>query len=136
MCMKNIVRNDNNSQLDKTVEVSVVLPVYNEAGSLEILYKELFTVLDSCVGSYEIIFVDDGSTDGSLNILKRIQSTDSRLRVVQFRKNFGQTASLSAGLKLARGNIVITMDADCQNDPADIPRMLKELNNGYFLINF
>lgn len=132
--MKNLVRNDNGLKLDKAVDMSVVLPVYNEEGSLQILYEELCTVLDACVDSYEIIFVDDGSTDESLNILKRIQSADSRLRVVQFRKNFGQTASLSAGLKLARGNIVITMDADCQNDPADIPRMLEQLNNGYDLI--
>jgi glycosyltransferase involved in cell wall biosynthesis len=116
------------------IGLSVVLPVYNEEENIRPLYKELIATLGHGSNSYEIVFVDDGSTDKSLLALKEIQSSDPKVRVVQFRKNFGQTASLAAGINLARGAVVVTLDADLQNDPADIPKMLEELKNGYDLV--
>jgi glycosyltransferase involved in cell wall biosynthesis len=105
--------------------LSIVLPVYNEAGSLPSLIPELTAVLGQMGHSYEIVAVDDGSSDDSMAVLRRLQEQEPHLRVVQFRRNFGQTAALAAGFDYARGEIIITLDADGQNDPADIPRLLE-----------
>ncbi len=113
-----------------SLDLSIVLPVYNEAGSLPGLIPELTAVLDQLGRSYEIIAVDDGSSDDSVAVLRRLQEQESHLRIVQFRRNFGQTAAFAAGFDYARGEIIITIDADGQNDPADIPRLLEVMAEG------
>jgi glycosyltransferase involved in cell wall biosynthesis len=119
-----------------TCDLSVVLPVYNEAGSLPHLIAELTPVLQSVGCRYEIIAVDDGSSDDSVAVLRRLQAEEPHLRIVQFRRNFGQTAAFSAGFDFARGATIITMDADGQNDPADIPKLLEVMAEGdYDLVN-
>jgi len=113
-----------------SLDLSVVLPVYNEAGSLPGLIPELTAVLDQLGRSYEIVAVDDGSSDDSVAVLRRLQKQEPHLRIVQFRRTFGQTAAFAAGFDYARGAIIITLDADGQNDPADIPRLLEVMEEG------
>ena len=121
---------------ERTPEITVVLPVYNEAGSLPVLIPELTAVLRTLGREYEIIAVDDGSDDESVAVLRRLQEQEPRLRIVQFRRNFGQTAAFAAGFDYARGEIIVTLDADGQNDPADIPKLLRTLEEGnYDLVN-
>jgi len=118
------------------LDLSVVLPVYNEAGSLSSLIPELTAALRQLGRSYEIIAVDDGSSDDSVAVLHRLQEDEPYLRIVQFRRNFGQTAAFTAGFDYARGEIIVTMDADGQQDPADIPRLLAVMEEGdYDLVN-
>jgi glycosyltransferase involved in cell wall biosynthesis len=105
------------------MKISVVIPVYNEEGSIEAVHAEIVKALNKPGCSGEIIFVDDGSTDKTFNILSRL----SPARVIKFRKNFGQTAAMDAGIKAARGDYIVTMDGDGQNDPADIPRLLAHI---------
>jgi glycosyltransferase involved in cell wall biosynthesis len=112
------------------LDVSIVLPIYNEAGNLKAFIPELSGVLCGMDITYEIIAVDDGSTDDSVRVLRTFKETEPRLRLVRFRRNFGQTAAFAAGFDLARGTYVITMDADGQNDPADIPRLLELMEEG------
>ncbi|MGC9349650.1 MAG: glycosyltransferase family 2 protein [Anaerolineae bacterium] len=112
------------------LDLSVVLPVYNEAGNLQTFIPELSAVMQSLGRSYEIIAVDDGSADDSVAVLRELKQQKPHLRIVRFRRNFGQTAAFSAGFDLSRGVYVITMDADGQNDPADIPKMLEVLEEG------
>jgi len=122
--------------IDPTLDLSVVLPVYNEAGSLPILIPELTAALRRLGRSYEIIAVDDGSADDSVAVLCRLQKQEPRLRIVQFRRNFGQTAAFAAGFDHARGEVIITMDADGQNDPADISRLLETMEGeDYDMVN-
>ena len=119
-----------------TLDLSIVLPVYNEAGSLPSLISELTAVLGQLGRSYEIVAVDDGSSDDSVAVLRRLQEQEPCLRIVQFRRNFGQTAAFAAGFDYAQGAVIITMDADGQNDPADIPRLLEVMDVGdYDLVN-
>ncbi|NLE99842.1 MAG: glycosyltransferase family 2 protein [Anaerolineales bacterium] len=113
-----------------TLDLSVVLPVYNEAGSLSSLIPEITAVLQTMGRSYEIIAVDDGSSDDSVTVLKQLQTAEPALCIVQFRRNFGQTAAFSAGFDYARGAIIVTMDADGQNNPSDIPRLIGALEDG------
>jgi len=103
-------------------EVSVFLPVYNEEPNLRPLHLKLDTALKALGRSSEIIYVDDGSTDGSLNVLRELAREDDRVRVVALRRNYGQTAAMAAGIDAASGEVLIPMDADMQNDPADIAR--------------
>ncbi len=117
------------------MDLSVVVPVYNEEENIALLHRELSDVLGKQELDYEIILVDDGSSDGSYEILKTLQKTDPRLIVIRFRRNFGQTAALSAGFDLTRGKVIITLDADLQNDPQDIPKLIEKLNQGYDLVN-
>ncbi len=116
------------------VEISVCLPVYNEVGNLEPLHAELTEVMGAIGRSYEIIYVDDGSEDGSREVLRRIHDEDPHVAVVLFRRNFGQTAAVAAGLDRSRGEVVVTLDADRQNDPRDIPRLIEKLDEGYDLV--
>jgi glycosyltransferase involved in cell wall biosynthesis len=115
--------------------LSFILPVYNEAENLPELYGELSAVAAGLDGSWEIIFVDDGSSDNSFFVLKEIQKNDSRVKIIQLRKNFGQTAALSAGFDYAQGEIIITLDADLQNDPQDIPRLIEKIEDGYDIVS-
>jgi glycosyltransferase involved in cell wall biosynthesis len=113
------------------VELSVVLPVYNEVGNLKPLADELSATLDKHYERWEVFFVDDGSSDKSFERLVEIHDADDRFRVLRFRGNFGQSPALDAGIDHADGEVVVTMDADGQNDPADIPRLVTELESGY-----
>jgi glycosyltransferase involved in cell wall biosynthesis len=116
------------------IELSVVIPIHNEAASLAELHRELTATLGEWGHSYEIIVVDDGSTDESFAILERLHRTDSRLRVIRFRRNFGQTAAFAAGFAHARGRVIVTSDGDLQNDPRDIPAMIALLDSGYDIV--
>jgi len=110
--------------------LSVVVPLLNEEENIPLLYDELMDVLPGIAEDYEVIFIDDGSTDNSLSILKEIQEKNSHIVVITFRKNFGQTAAMAAGFDYARGDIIITMDGDLQNDPHDIPKLLEQIDAG------
>ena len=123
------------TRADETPEVSVFLPVYNEEPNLRPLHAKLDAALKSLGRSAEIVYVDDGSNDGSLNILREIAAMDSRVRVVALRRNYGQTAAMAAGIDAARGKVLIPMDADLQNDPADIERLLQKLDEGYDVVS-
>jgi glycosyltransferase involved in cell wall biosynthesis len=107
-----------------SVELSVVIPLYNEELNVTPLHAELSAILRSMGVSHETLIIDDGSTDGTLEVLRRIQSSDPQVRVIRFARNFGQTAALAAGFAHARGEFIVTFDGDLQNDPADIPRLL------------
>ena len=111
-------------------ELTVVIPIRNEAPALQELHRELTATLAAWGRSYEIIIVDDGSTDESFDILARLQAADPRLRVIRFRRNFGQTAAFAAGFDHARGRLIVTSDGDLQNDPHDIPTMVDALDRG------
>lgn len=115
--------------------LSIVIPIYNEEGNLELLYDEILAVVTENNYDYEIVFVNDGSDDGSEEVLKALVERNARVRVVRFRRRYGQTAALSAGFKYARGQIIITMDGDLQNDPADIPRLMDKMAEGYDMVN-
>lgn len=116
------------------MDVSVIIPLLNEEKNIPILYDELTQTLRKTGLDYELIFVDDGSTDSSLQILENIQQNDYYIKIISLRKNFGQTAAMSAGFDLAQGDIIIAMDADLQNDPADIPMLLAKINEGADLV--
>jgi len=116
------------------VQLSVVFPVYNEAGNVEALVDEVVRACDPLGLDYEIVVVDDGSQDGTADLLRRLKQRVARLRVILFRRNFGQTAALQAAIAHARGEILITMDGDGENDPADIPRMLQSLQTGVDMV--
>lgn len=115
--------------------LSVVIPAYNEEENVPILYEKLKKVLDGLGQDYEIIFVDDGSTDGTYQRLKQLAEKDSRLKVIRFKRNYGQTAAMSAGFEHAKGDVIITLDADLQNDPEDIPILLEKLKEGYHVVS-
>lgn len=115
--------------------MTIVIPVFNEESNLEPLYREIVTTLSATKLTYEVIAVDDGSSDNSFEKLQEIQKNGPQLRIIRFRRNFGQTAALSAGFKYARGRIIVPMDADGQNDPADIPRLLNKLDQGYDIVS-
>jgi glycosyltransferase involved in cell wall biosynthesis len=115
-------------------ELSVVVPLLDEQDNLRPLYGQIKQALDGRY-NYEVIFIDDGSTDGSFGILKEFHDSDPRVRVIRFRKNFGQTAALSAGFVHARGDVVVALDADLQNDPADIPMLVAKLGEGYDVVS-
>jgi glycosyltransferase involved in cell wall biosynthesis len=108
-------------------DLSIVIPVYNEAPNLEELHREIVAALDRGRHSFEVLFIDDGSTDDSFERLRRIHARDRRVRVIQFRRNFGQTAGFAAGFAEARGRLIVTMDGDRQNDPGDIPALVETL---------
>jgi glycosyltransferase involved in cell wall biosynthesis len=114
--------------------ISVVIPVYNEEGNLTRLHQLLAESLGSLEQPYEIIFINDGSTDGSAEILNGLFDLNPAVQVIQFRQNFGKTPALTAGFLYSRGDIIVTLDADLQDDPAEIPAMLNKLNEGYDLV--
>jgi len=117
--------------------LSIVIPVFNEAESLRPLHAEIAAALEQLPGiRYEVIFVDDGSSDASYEILCELHEQDpDHVRVVRLRRNFGQTAAMAAGFDAAVGNVIIPMDADLQNDPADIPRLLATIDEGYDVVS-
>jgi glycosyltransferase involved in cell wall biosynthesis len=115
--------------------VSVVIPLFNEAESLPELYAQLRAVFLKTRWSYELIFVDDGSRDESLQVLQGLRDKDARVRVISFRRNFGKSAALATGFRAAQGTFVITMDADLQDDPAEIPALIAKLDEGFDLVS-
>jgi glycosyltransferase involved in cell wall biosynthesis len=115
-------------------ELSVVIPIHNEAPNLEQLYRECTEALERWGRSYELVLVDDGSTDESFAILKRLYQSDSRLRVVRFRRRFGQTAAFAAGFALAQGRLIATADGDLQNDPRDLPALVARVDQGFDIV--
>ena len=116
-------------------QVSLVIPIMNELDNLAPLYSQLCELMDSWNRSTEIVLVDDGSTDGTREKLRQFASQDSRSKLVMLRRNFGQTAAMQAGIDYARGEVIVTLDGDLQNDPADIPMMLDHIDEGYDLVH-
>ena len=117
-----------------TPELSVVIPIHNEALNLRELHHEFVSVLEAWGRPFELVLIDDGSTDDSFAILAEIQRADRRVRVIRFRRNFGQTAAFSAGFRFARGRLIATADGDLQNDPGDLPRMVDLIEQGYDIV--
>ena len=117
-----------------TPDLSVVIPIRNESPNVRKLYEELVTVLGAWGRPFELVIVDDGSTDDSFAILAELQARDPRLRVIRFRRNFGQTAAFSAGFRFARGRLIATADGDLQNDPRDLPRMVELIDQGHDIV--
>jgi glycosyltransferase involved in cell wall biosynthesis len=119
---------------DKTVKISVAVPLYNEEESAPVLYDKITSVLEELDSPYEILFVDDGSSDKTFDVIADIAARDERLRVIKFRRNFGQTPAMAAGIDHANGEIIITMDGDLQNDPKDIPNFVREIEAGFDIV--
>src|SRR5919109_4290259 len=117
----------------KDFEVSIVIPVFNEADNVMPLYHALRVAMRELSQTWEVIFIDDGSTDSTYRTLEQLHAQDGSLQVIRLRRNFGQTAALAAGLDHARGEIIVTMDGDLQNDPADIPLLISKVEEGYDL---
>ncbi len=117
------------------MDISLVIPLYNEEGSLPELNSQLEKVFSKLNLSYEIWFIDDGSIDNSLNILKELNANNNNIKILSFQKNFGKSAALSEGFKNANGDIVITMDADLQDDPNEIPKLIEKIESGYELVS-
>lgn len=124
-----------NSKSREGVDVSIVIPLYNEIENIATLYEKIIPVVSSIGKNTEIIFVDDGSTDGTYDQLQKIQAADANVWVIRLRRNFGQAAAFSAGFDLARGSVIITMDGDLQNDPADIPLLIEKIDQGYDIVS-
>ncbi|PYS78327.1 MAG: glycosyltransferase, partial [Acidobacteria bacterium] len=120
---------------DAAPEVSIFLPVFNEEPNLRPLQARLDEALQKLGRTAEIIYVDDGSSDGSLNVLRELAAKDPRVRVIALRRNYGQTPAMAAGIHAARGRVLIPMDADMQNDPADIARLLDKLDEGFDVVS-
>lgn len=125
----------NEADAGSSGRLSVVIPLYNEAESLPALYTALDTVLTSHAIPAELIFVDDGSVDGSFDVLKSLRSKDERVKIIQLRGNHGKAAALTAGFREAQGDIIVTLDADLQDDPKEIPKFLATLDEGYDLVS-
>ncbi len=126
---------ENLSDKENSPELSLFLPVLNEEDNLRPMHEKISAALNSLGKTAEVIYVDDGSTDKSLQILREIAAGDSRVRVISLRRNYGQTAAMSAGIDAAKGEILIPMDADLQNDPSDIQKLLDKLNEGYDVVS-
>jgi glycosyltransferase involved in cell wall biosynthesis len=124
-----------NRENEVSVELSIVVPIYNEEENITVLYESIHGALAQTALEYELIFVDDGSSDGSFGLLKGLAAGDPLVKVIRFRRNFGQTAAMSAGFDAAAGDVIIPMDGDLQNDPADIPRLLAKLKEGYDVVS-
>jgi glycosyltransferase involved in cell wall biosynthesis len=116
-------------------DVSVIVLVYNEVDSIEPLHRELMGVMEAIGKSFEVVYIDDGSRDGSTERLSQLVSSDARVRVVSFRRNFGQTAAVQAGIDHSRGSVLVFLDGDMQNDPHDIPHLLQKIDEGYDVVS-
>ena len=124
-----------NNEMDNTTDLTLVIPLLNEEESLKPLMQQIRDVLVDRDLTYEILFIDDGSTDGSMKVLEELHNTYPEVQVIQFRRNFGKAAAYTAGFQRARGTYVITMDADLQDDPAEIPNLIAKLEEGYDLVS-
>ncbi len=117
------------------MELSVVIPIYNESLNIQALCAEVTAALQGCGLTYELILVDDGSVDASFAIMEEVARDDPQVRVIRLGRNFGQTAAMTAGFDVAKGRVIVPMDGDLQNDPADIPRLIKKLEEGYDVVS-
>jgi glycosyltransferase involved in cell wall biosynthesis len=117
------------------MDISIIIPVFNEEKNVKPLYEQILGSMERMGISFEVIFIDDGSIDNTFKILQDIHNKDKRLKVIRFRKNFGQTAAISAGFDYSKGNIIITLDGDLQNDPGDMPLLVQKLNEGYDIVS-
>ena len=115
--------------------LSIIIPVLNEDKSLQELYSEIVTACDEHEISFEVVFIDDGSTDRSWSVVDELSAKDDRISGIRFRRNFGKAAALTAGMRAARGQVIMMMDADLQDDPAEIPKFLAKLDEGYDVVN-
>lgn len=135
----NIIRRFNefkiNYGMELKMEMSVVVPVFNEEENISPLYQQIVSSLEKMGVNFEMIFVDDGSVDDTFGRLKELHNNDKRLKIIRFRKNFGQTAALSAGFDHSQGDIIITLDGDLQNDPEDIPLLINKIKEGYDIVS-
>ena len=129
------IYNPQEDQTPSTVPVSIVIPIFNELENTPLMYEELTAVMQGCDRDYELIFVDDGSVDGTQDCLHELAAKDHHVKLVLFRRNYGQSAAMLAGLKHANFDYVVTIDGDLQNDPRDIPMMLSHLDDGYDLVH-
>lgn len=125
----------NVTQLKQDFFLSIVIPAYNEAESFKELYEKIKNAIAPLNCRYEIIIVDDGSTDNSMKVLKEIRAHDNRVKIISFRRNYGKSAALSIGFEKAKGDIIITLDADLQDDPAEIPNLINEIKNGKDMVS-
>src|SRR3954471_19781225 len=116
------------------MKLSIVIPVYNEVENVDALVGAIKTALEPVRYEYELIAVDDGSTDGTRDALARLVAANPQLRVVELRRNYGQTAAMSAGIEHASGEVIVTIDGDLQNDPADIPALVAKIDEGFDLV--
>ena len=123
------------SESQGRVELSIIVPIYNEVENIPLLWERIFAALEAQARSYEVIAVDDGSSDGSQDLLTELAAAHPQLKVVIFRRNHGQTAAIMAGIDHAAGEIIVSLDADLQNDPADIPLLLAKLEEGYDVVS-
>jgi len=123
------------SKGDHDIYLSIVIPVYNEKTSIAFLYDELTSALEKINKTYEVILVDDGSRDGTFEELLKLHEKNCDFRIVRFRRNFGQTPAMAAGFDISRGEIIVTLDADLQNDPADIPLLLEKIEEGNDIVS-
>ena len=130
-----IIKAECTSEVKESVYLSIVIPVYNERENISYLYENLNKVLPTLGRKYEVILIDDGSTDGTFNELVKIHEQNNNYKILKFRKNFGQTPAMSAGFDYANGEIIITLDADLQNDPKDIPLLIEKMNEGYDIVS-
>lgn len=121
--------------MSKGLDISIIIPLMNEEGSLQELYNQIIDTMSGMDSTYEIIFIDDGSSDSSFSIISDLHDKDNRVEVIKFRRNFGKASGLQAGFNAARGKIIITMDADLQDSPKEIPRFLNELDKGYDIVS-
>jgi glycosyltransferase involved in cell wall biosynthesis len=117
------------------MKISVIVPIYNECENIDALYMQLYPVLSAMKASYEVVFVNDGSTDGSAAVLDTLAARDRAVKVVHLRRNYGQTAAMMAAIQYSSGEIIVPMDGDLQNDPQDIPRLLEKLEEGYDVVS-
>lgn len=125
---------DSISDLEQ-IDISIVVPAYDEEENIEPLYQEIKEIMNKMSKTFEIIFIDDGSVDGTFEVLKDLYGKDKSVKIIRFRRNFGQTAAISAGFDHAQGNVIVTMDADLQNDPSDIPKLIKKMEEGYDIVS-
>ena len=116
-------------------DLSIVIPLLNEAESLPELYQQVLTAMEPTGKSFEILFIDDGSRDGSFEIIRRMREGDKRIRGIQFRRNYGKSAALAVAFEAVRGEVVVTMDSDLQDDPGEVPAMIDQLEEGYDLVS-
>ena len=127
--------NEKPAKREDRVDVSIVIPLLNEAESLPELYQRIVAALEEAGVSFEVLFVDDGSRDGSFETIRRFRENDDRVRAIRFRRNYGKSAALAVGFEAVRGDAVVTMDADLQDDPAEVPGMVDLLGEGYDLVS-
>jgi glycosyltransferase involved in cell wall biosynthesis len=118
-----------------SLDLSIIVPAFNEEESIRILYEEIVATLEPENISFEVIFVDDGSSDSTFEEIQRLQPLDNYVIGIQFRRNFGKSIALSTGFQLARGQVIVTMDADLQDDPSEIPRLLEKISEGYDVVS-